>query len=802
MKKHFRILSMLLAVCMAASLLSPAAWAASYSGTTVTAGAFTFSVSEDGTATLTGYDSMQDGRPSRVEIPASVESGGTSYPVTAIADEVFRNCSWLTSVTIPDSVKVIGDHVFEDTGLTSVTVAPGVQWGTSAFEGCTSLTNATVLDGVTEVPDRMFEGCTSLTSIQLPDSITTLGHQSFQNSGLTSIQIPAGVKELGQVFNGSALTHVSIPEGVTSIGPTTFYRCGDLTSVELPNTLTEIKEDAFRGSGLTSLTVPDSVTTIGRSAFLECWKLTSVKIGNGMQEIGSQAFQNCIALTDLDLGNSVTRLPEAFMGCTKLKTVTVPASVTYMFNAFEHCSALKVIYMKPTVAPEFGLFDPQYKTDVVVVIPKGATGYDTPNWRQLTIINEGDPIPGNPEDPENPENPEIPGDSTLSVVPNRLEFDSTTPGGRLPMSQKIVLSNKGDTDLTLIPPTAEYYTITPSDTTLKAGKSVTLTIKPKPVGPGVGVYDETVTLTTSQGVSTKLSLHFAVEGGGAISLSHSSLDFGTAQFGYTQPAAKTVTIRNIGDMEVTLIQPEANCYTVGPLSTTTLQAGQSATFTVQPVPGLGVSGYREELVVEAWDTPSASLSLNFTVTEEMVTGSLPFTDVPADAWYHDAVQYVYENKMMNGTSGTTFAPTGQLSRAMVAQVMYNMEGAPAVSGAAGFADVRPDAWYADAVAWASDQKIVTGYDAKTFGPEDNVTREQLAVMFYRYTQTSGGSTAYSGTPTAAYSDAGRISGWALDAMNWAVSVGLLTGKDGNRLDPAGTAARAELATILMRMGQQ
>ena len=181
-----------------------------------------------------------------------------------------------------------------------------------------------------------------------------------------------------------------------------------------------------------------------------------------------------------------------------------------------------------------------------------------------------------------------------------------------------------------------------------------------------------------------------------------------------------------------------------------------------------------------------------TEPEEPQTPALPFTDVSEGDWYHDAVAYCWENGIMDGTSSVSFAPNLLLNRAMMAQVLYNLAGGTA-STVAGFPDVAASAWYADAVNWAAANGYVTGYDNGSYGPEDNLTREQMAAILYRY----AGSPAPAGTLDG-FADAASASDYAVDALRWAVGEGLLTGKDGGRLDPTGTASRAELAQILAR----
>ena len=180
---------------------------------------------------------------------------------------------------------------------------------------------------------------------------------------------------------------------------------------------------------------------------------------------------------------------------------------------------------------------------------------------------------------------------------------------------------------------------------------------------------------------------------------------------------------------------------------------------------------------------------------------LPFTDVTSGDWFYDAVAYVYDKGMMEGTTDTTFAPTMNLTRSMIAQVLYNLEERPEAPGAAGFPDVAAGAWYADAVNWAAARGIVKGYDTGAFGPEDSVTREQLAAILYRYAQAKGYDTTQGGMAVREFSDSASISDWAQTAMSWAVNAQVLSGKGNGVLDPQGTATRAEVAQMLMNFGE-
>ena len=174
---------------------------------------------------------------------------------------------------------------------------------------------------------------------------------------------------------------------------------------------------------------------------------------------------------------------------------------------------------------------------------------------------------------------------------------------------------------------------------------------------------------------------------------------------------------------------------------------------------------------------------------------LPFADVAANAWYLDAVRYVFSNSVMTGMSRTEFSPDTNLTRAQMVQILYNLEGRPAASGS-GFTDVAADAWYASAVAWAKSTGVVQGYDESTFGPEDTLTRAQAAAILMRYAQYKGLDT--SARAALSFPDAGDVPDWARDAMQWCVAKGLLQGSDNGALLPNGTATRAQIATIMMR----
>lgn len=179
---------------------------------------------------------------------------------------------------------------------------------------------------------------------------------------------------------------------------------------------------------------------------------------------------------------------------------------------------------------------------------------------------------------------------------------------------------------------------------------------------------------------------------------------------------------------------------------------------------------------------------------------LPFTDVKRGDWFYDAVCYVYENGLMSGTSGGEFSPHVTTSRGMIVTILHSMDGRPA-AGNADFADVAETDYYAKAVAWASSKGIVTGYGGGRFGPNDPITREQLAMILFRYAEYKGMNTAVLGD-SIIFADRNTISSYAVKAIDWALGFGLISGVGDNRLNPSGSATRAQAAVILMRFNTE
>ncbi len=328
-----------------------------------TADGLKYSVNNDGTITITGYD----GKDTEIVIPEEIEGHrvtsignyafaycfsltGIELPdgVTSIGNNAFCYCWSLASLEIPDSVTNIGDYAFYYcSSLTGIELPDGVtSVGTGVFEVCNSLISIGLPDGLMSIGERSFYDCSSLTSIKLPNGLTSIEYQAFEDcSNLTSIELPNGIMSIGErsFYDCSSLTSIELPDGLTSIGYRAFEDCSSLTSIELPDGATNIGEMAFRNcSSLISIELPDGVTSIGDWIFYGCRSLASIELPDGVTSIGERAFEDCSSLTGIKLPDGLTSIGgRAFRNCSSLTSIDLPDGVTSIgYGAFEDCRSL------------------------------------------------------------------------------------------------------------------------------------------------------------------------------------------------------------------------------------------------------------------------------------------------------------------------------------------------------------------------------------------------------------------------------------------------------------------------------
>ena len=344
--------------------------------------------------------------------------------ITSIGDNVFRNCYNLTSINIPDSVTSIGAYAFAGcTGLASIEIPDGVtSIGDYAFSGCTGLTSIEIPDRVTSIGDYAFASCTNLATINIPASVVSIGSHTFsqctslpiidniryadtylveavdktlpsysikegtkwigveafslyQASNLKSIEIPNSVISIGEnaFLYCTNLSSVTMGNSVTSIGSGAFWSCTKLRSIELPNSLTYIGDRAFcYCTGLSSIDIPDHVVSIGEYAFTECFYLSSVNIGNGVETIANDAFYNCYALSEVTIGSGISSIGT---------------------RAFGRCSGLSYVTLLRETPPEIGLNVFSDAVNVNIYVPCGTLNSYQTEWNSYAYAIKYAPNP-------------------------------------------------------------------------------------------------------------------------------------------------------------------------------------------------------------------------------------------------------------------------------------------------------------------------------------------------------------------------------------------------------------------------
>ena len=292
----------------------------------------------------------------------------------------------------------------------------------------------------------------------------------------------------------------------------------------------------------------------------------------------------------------------------------------------------------------------------------------------------------------------------------------------------------------------------------------------------------------------------------AVSAGTATITATTADGGFT--AACTVTVRPEippanPNYRITVEATQGGTVTADP---TAAKAG--ATVTLTPVPDRGYQvgsvAVTDRFGNAVAVTEQADGTYTFTMPNGQVTVTvtfaetpLPFTDVTEGDWFYDAVRYAYETGLMDGVGDSLFAPNSETTRAQLVTILYRLAGQPAVSGDLPFTDVEAGTWYTDAVAWAAENGIVNGTTDATFAPGEDITREQLVTVLYRYAESKGYDVSAS-ADLSGYPDAGQVQSYATESVAWAVAEGLIQGFEDNTLRPAGNATRAQIATILMR----
>lgn len=672
-------------------------------------------------------------------------------------------------------------------------------FGNFKLEG--ELKKVVIKDGVTNVSNYALFFLPAATQITLPESVTSIGRYGIALcSKLTGMSIPKGVTEIGDFgLAGDGLTAITLPDGLQALGRGAFDACASLSGMTLPAAITAVPDKCFNDcTKLLTVDYKGEVTAIGERAFEGCKSLTKAPIPAAVTALGNSAFNGCIALTDVTLPAGVTAVPDAcFQGCTALADMKLPATVTSVgHNTFTGCTALgdvRCYGAPPTVQPG-GAAEHSFEPGIVTIHynpdPVYGWTFDTDGtWQGYKVSSKGACLHTGYGTTEN-------------TVPATCGAD-----GRI----DTVCANCGDVIATEVIPATGAHT----------WDNGTVTTEPTETTPGVRTFTCAVCSQTKTEVIPATGAHtFVFTKNVAPSCTEAGYDLYTCRdCGATEKRNVKPALGHKWDSGTVTAEPTET--DPGTMTYTCTVCGQTKTEVI-PATGPHTHVWGEGTVTVApTETTPGVRTYTCTVCGKTRTEIIPatgsavcpggaacpsfrFRDVPAPSnWAHEGIDYCVRHGLMSGFDATTFSPDTVSTRAQIVMILYNLSGDTTDYSKyyVPFTDVRPGTWYYNAVAWGYDKDIVSGMSATTFAPDGLITREQMAVLLYGYTEKYapaylGGAASLNGFP-----DAASVSNWAYAAMSWAVGNGLISGIASNGADylaPSGGATRAQIAAIMMR----
>ena len=672
-------------------------------------------------------------------------------------------------------------------------------FGNFKLEG--ELKKVVIKDGVTNVSNYALFFLPAATQITLPESVTSIGRYGIALcSKLNGISLPKAVTGIGDFgLAGNSFTAVSLPDGLQTIGRGAFDACASLSGMTLPAAITAVPDKCFNDcTKLLTVDYKGEVTAIGERAFEGCKSLTKAPIPAAVTALGNSAFNGCIALTDVTIPAGVTAVPDAcFQDCTALADMKLPGTVTSVgHNAFTGCKALKDVrcYGAPPTVQPGGAAEHSFEPGIVTIHynPDPVYGWtlDTDGtWQGYKVSSKGACLHTGYGTTEN-------------TVPATCGAD-----GRI----DTICSNCGEVVSTKEIPATGAHT----------WDNGTVTTEPTETTPGVRTFTCAVCSQTKTEVIPATGAHtFVFTKNVAPSCTEAGYDLYTCRdCGASEQRNVKPALGHKWDSGTVTTEPTET--DPGTMTYTCTVCGATKTEVI-PATGPHTHVWDEGTVTVApTETTPGVRTYTCTVCGQTRTEIIPatgsavcpggaacpsfrFRDVPAPSnWAHEGIDYCVRHGLMSGFDATTFSPDTVSTRAQIVMILYNLSGDTTDYSKyyVPFTDVRPSTWYYNAVAWGYDKDIVAGMSTTTFAPDGLITREQMAVLLYGYTEKYapaylGGAASLNGFP-----DAASVSNWAYAAMSWAVGNGLISGIASNGADylaPSGGATRAQIAAIMMR----
>ena len=672
-------------------------------------------------------------------------------------------------------------------------------FGNFKLEG--ELKKVVIQDGVTNVSNYALFFLPAATQVTLPESVTSIGRYGIALcSKLTGMSIPKGVTEIGDFgLAGDGLTAITLPDGLQTLGRGAFDACASLSGTTLPAAITAVPDKCFNDcTKLLTVDYKGEVTAIGERAFEGCKSLTKAPIPAAVTTLGNSAFNGCIALTDVTLPGGVTAIPDTcFQGCTALADMKLPATVTSVgHNAFTGCKALKDVrcYGAPPTVQPGGAAEHSFEPGIVTIHynpdPVYGWTFDTDGtWQGYKVSSKGACLHTGYGTTEN-------------TVPATCGAD-----GRI----DTICANCGEIIATKVIPATGAHT----------WDNGTVTTEPTETTPGVRTFTCAVCSQTKTEVIPATGTHtFVFTKNIAPTCTEAGYDLYTCRdCGATEQRNSKPALGHKWDSGTVTTEPTEK--DPGTMTYTCTVCGQTKTEVI-PATGPHTHVWGEGTVTVApTETTPGVRTYTCTVCGQTRTEIIPatgsavcpggaacpsfrFRDVPAPSnWAHEGIDYCVRHGLMSGFDATTFSPDTVSTRAQIVMILYNLSGDTTDYSKyyVPFTDVRPSTWYYNAVAWGYDKDIVAGMTPTTFAPDGLITREQMAVLLYGYTEKYAPAYLGGAASLNSFPDAASVSNWAYAAMSWAVGNGLISGIASNGADylaPSGGATRAQIAAIMMR----
>ena len=697
-------------------------------------------------------------------------------------------------------------------------------------------------NGVTSVGSYAFHGSKAL-SVTLPNSVTTIGSNAFNGSALVSISIPGSVKSIGDnAFTGCVnLTAARISEGMENIGMGAFQACKKLASITLPASIRSVGSAAFLDcveitEAIFSQNSAGAQVTMGDNLFARCWKLNRVTLPQNIDCIADSMFINCLALTSLNIPQGVTSIGESAFASCPLISIYIPASIEEIeMSAFPLPPTLKDVYFGGDEAA----WNSIYKVPTITAALQNATIH----------YNETPPeIPPVPSGHEHDWASDWNSDSSNHWHECLAEHCDITGNsgkdgygahsyGSWVVDQSATSSQSGSRHRTCtlcgynqterLPATGGSSSSGSSSSSSYTPPSTTTTTTRTPDGSTTTTKTDTrtgtVTETTKHPDGSKTVVETQKDG--TVTTLITDKNGGKTET-VTKPDGSSTTVleQKDGTTATVTISASGKAEAEVKLSASTVQAAQqSGTAAVLPIPEVQPTQNTDSAQVVTVNTGSKSpvkieipvadptpgtvavlvhtdgtetivktsvptadgltVSLPDGATVKVVDNSKNFADISSQYWGAEAIHFVTARELFTGTSEDAFTPEAPMTRAMLMLVLARFDGSDTRGGAT---------WYEKGMEWAIANGISDGSR-----PEQNITREQLVTMLWRY----AGSPAASGT-LSSFTDTEQISGYAQEAMCWAVESGIINGLGGGQLAPQGQATRAQVAQMLKNYIEQ